>query len=69
MTSISTPFYEKCPRCGSRLVSLEWDERVNTQEVSRSLALLELLERIYHHGIFRRKRAVSNRDHRASRLT
>jgi hypothetical protein len=32
---------------------------------SRSLALLELLERIYHHGIFWRKGAVSHRDHRA----
>jgi transcription elongation factor Elf1 len=33
MTSISTLHHEKCPRCGSRLVSLEWDERVNAQEV------------------------------------
>jgi DNA-directed RNA polymerase subunit RPC12/RpoP len=33
MTSISTPHHEKCPRCGSRLVSLEWDERVNAREV------------------------------------
>jgi DNA-directed RNA polymerase subunit RPC12/RpoP len=33
MASISTSHHEKCPQCGSRLVSLEWDERVNPQEV------------------------------------
>jgi transcription elongation factor Elf1 len=33
MTTISHPHHEKCPRCGSELVSLEWDERVNSQEV------------------------------------
>jgi DNA-directed RNA polymerase subunit RPC12/RpoP len=33
MASISTPHQEKCPRCGSRLVSLEWDERINAREV------------------------------------
>jgi hypothetical protein len=33
MTSISTPHHEKCPRCCSGLVSLEWDERVNAREV------------------------------------
>ncbi len=33
MASISTPHHEKCPRCGSGLVSLEWDERVNAREV------------------------------------
>ncbi len=33
MASISTPPREKCPRCGSGLVSLEWDERVNPREV------------------------------------
>jgi DNA-directed RNA polymerase subunit RPC12/RpoP len=33
MVSISTLHHETCPRCGSRLVSLEWDERVNAQEV------------------------------------
>jgi hypothetical protein len=33
MASISGLHHEKCPRCGSRLVSLEWDERVNTREV------------------------------------
>jgi hypothetical protein len=32
MASIST-HHEKCPRCGSGFVSLEWDERVNAQEV------------------------------------
>jgi transcription elongation factor Elf1 len=26
-------FTKKCPRCGSGLVSLEWDERVNAREV------------------------------------
>ena len=24
---------EKCPRCGSSLVTLEWDERINPREV------------------------------------
>jgi hypothetical protein len=33
MASISTPHNEKCPRCGSGLVSLEWDERINAREV------------------------------------
>src|SRR6478672_89223 len=33
MSSILTPHREKCPRCGSGLVSLEWDERVNAREV------------------------------------
>jgi len=33
MVSFSSPRHEKCPRCGSGLVSLEWDERVNPQEV------------------------------------
>jgi hypothetical protein len=33
MASISTQHLEKCPRCGSVLVSLEWDERVNAREV------------------------------------
>lgn len=33
MTSISTPHHQKCPRCGSGLVSLEWDEHVNAREV------------------------------------
>jgi DNA-directed RNA polymerase subunit RPC12/RpoP len=33
MAPISSPHHEKCPRCGSRLVSLEWDERVNAREV------------------------------------
>jgi DNA-directed RNA polymerase subunit RPC12/RpoP len=33
MESISAPDREKCPRCGSGLVSLEWDERVNPREV------------------------------------
>ena len=25
--------HEKCPRCGSGLVTLEWDERINSQQV------------------------------------
>ena len=33
MTSISHLHHERCPRCGSGLVSLEWDERVNPREV------------------------------------
>jgi hypothetical protein len=33
MASISKPHFETCPRCGSWLVSLEWDERVNPLEV------------------------------------
>jgi DNA-directed RNA polymerase subunit RPC12/RpoP len=33
MESISAPDREKCPRCGSGLVRLEWDERVNAREV------------------------------------
>ena len=33
VTTISGPSHEKCRRCGSRLVSLEWDERVNSREV------------------------------------
>ena len=33
MATISTPRQEKCPRCGSELVSLEWDERINAREV------------------------------------
>jgi hypothetical protein len=33
MALISIPDHEKCPRCGSGLVHLEWHERVNPQEV------------------------------------
>jgi DNA-directed RNA polymerase subunit RPC12/RpoP len=33
MATISTQHSEKCPRCGSWLVSLEWDERVSPREV------------------------------------
>jgi hypothetical protein len=33
MTTNSHPHHEKCPRCGSALVNLEWDERVNPREV------------------------------------
>ena len=33
MPSISKPRSEICPRCGSWLVSLEWDERINEREV------------------------------------
>jgi hypothetical protein len=33
LVSFSSPRHEKCPRFGSGLVSLEWDERVNAQEV------------------------------------
>jgi transcription elongation factor Elf1 len=33
MASVSIPHREKCPRCGSESVHLEWHERVNAQEV------------------------------------
>jgi hypothetical protein len=33
MVSASTLHFETCPRCGSWLVSLEWDERVNPKQV------------------------------------
>jgi hypothetical protein len=33
MALILTLHHEKCPRCGSGLVGLEWDERVNAREV------------------------------------
>jgi len=29
----SGPHHERCPRCGSGLVSLEWDEHVSAQEI------------------------------------
>ncbi|WP_342732863.1 hypothetical protein [Bradyrhizobium sp. B117] len=32
MASVSAPHNEKCPRCGSGLVDLEWRERINPQE-------------------------------------
>ena len=31
--AVSVPFYEKCPRCGSELVHIEWHERVDKREV------------------------------------
>jgi transcription elongation factor Elf1 len=33
MASVSIPHHEKCPRCGSGSVHLEWRECVNAQEV------------------------------------
>jgi DNA-directed RNA polymerase subunit RPC12/RpoP len=33
MTSIPDGDQEQCPRCGSKLVNAEWDERVNAQEL------------------------------------
>jgi DNA-directed RNA polymerase subunit RPC12/RpoP len=33
MTSIPDGDQEQCPRCGSKLVNIEWEERVNAQEV------------------------------------
>jgi hypothetical protein len=33
MASISSPHHKKCPKCGSGLISLEWDERVSAREV------------------------------------
>jgi hypothetical protein len=32
-SAISRSHREKCPRCGSGLVSLEWDEWINSREV------------------------------------
>jgi len=31
--AISNQHFETCPRCGSWLVSLQWDEHVNSGEV------------------------------------
>ncbi|HZR76835.1 hypothetical protein [Bradyrhizobium sp.] len=31
--SSSSSRHKKCPQCGSELVGLEWDERVNSREV------------------------------------
>jgi DNA-directed RNA polymerase subunit RPC12/RpoP len=33
MTSIPGGDQGQCPRCGSELVNIEWDERVNAQKV------------------------------------
>ena len=33
MASISMPHHEKCLRCGSELIYLEWHERVRAHEV------------------------------------
>jgi DNA-directed RNA polymerase subunit RPC12/RpoP len=33
MALLSIPHHEKCPRCGSEAVHLEWHERVNAHEV------------------------------------
>ena len=33
MASLLSPHHEQCPRCGSWVVSLEWDERINQREV------------------------------------
>jgi transposase-like protein len=33
MASISSTHSEKCPRCDSTLIGLEWEERVNEREV------------------------------------
>ena len=33
MALISGADRKRCPRCGSGLVSLEWDERVNAREI------------------------------------
>lgn len=33
MASLPSHHYERCPRCGSWLVNLEWDERINQREV------------------------------------
>ena len=30
---MAAPRHQKCPRCGSELVNLEWDERINAREV------------------------------------
>jgi transcriptional regulator NrdR family protein len=33
MVSVSISHHEKCPRCGSGAVHLEWRERANAQQV------------------------------------
>ncbi|MGY3621632.1 DNA-directed RNA polymerase subunit RPC12/RpoP [Bradyrhizobium sp. USDA 10063] len=33
MAPISLRHREKCPRCGSALIHLEWHERVNAREI------------------------------------
>ena len=33
MTSVASGHEEQCTRCGSKLVTCEWDERVNEQQV------------------------------------
>jgi len=33
MASISSPDGQKCPRCGSTLLGLEWEERVDDREI------------------------------------
>jgi DNA-directed RNA polymerase subunit RPC12/RpoP len=33
MVSIPNGHFKTCPQCGSRLVSLEWDEHVNPGEI------------------------------------
>jgi hypothetical protein len=35
MASLSKPRCEICPRCSSWVVSLEWSERINEQEVQK----------------------------------
>jgi hypothetical protein len=33
MGPVSSSYREKCPRCGSALLGLDWDERVNGSEI------------------------------------
>lgn len=33
MAPILNSHGEECPRCGSKLLSLEWDERVNERQI------------------------------------
>jgi len=33
MTSVASGYEEQCTRCGSKLVTCEWDERVNEEQV------------------------------------
>lgn len=35
MTAVPSGNQGQCPRCGSKLVNIEWNERVNAEEVQK----------------------------------